>query len=167
MYVFFIVNKLSASCYVFRDLILPALTLGQVRTETKKMAMIRRRRTRIPPKTGQEKITCASTSALLAFASRWLTWCFIFVFSAVEEEGVGAADEPEEAEGEEVEEDEGNEEDEESSEDSSSSEESGAEDEGADDEGPEDEEEAEEGVAALPISKEQQEAEEEDLGKVC
>ena len=89
------------------------------------------------------------------------------MLSAVEEEGVGAADEPEEAEGEEVEEDEGNEEDEESSEDSSSSEESGAEDEGADDEGPEDEEEGVEGVAALPISKEQQEAEEEDLGKVC
>ncbi|XP_020606442.1 pericentriolar material 1 protein-like isoform X2 [Orbicella faveolata] len=84
--------------------------------------------------------------------------------SAVEEEGVGAADEPEEAEGEKVEEDEGDEEDEESSEESSSSEESGAEDEGADDEGPEDEE-GEEGGAALPISKEQQEAEEEDLGK--
>lgn len=86
------------------------------------------------------------------------------MFSAVEEEGVGAADEPEEAEGEEVEEDA---EGEESSEESSSSQESGAEDEGADDEGPEDEEEGEEGVAALPISKEQQEAEEEDLGKVC
>ena len=85
----------------------------------------------------------------------------------MEEEGVGAADEPEEAEGEEVEENEDDEEDEESSEESSSSEESGAEDEGADDEGPEDEEEGEEGVAALPISKEQQEAEEEDLGKVC
>ena len=86
------------------------------------------------------------------------------MFSAVEEEGIGAADEPEEAEGEEVEEDE---EGEESSEESSSSQESGAEDEGADDEGPEDEEEGQEGVAALPISKEQQEAEEEDLGKVC
>lgn len=92
------------------------------------------------------------------------------MFSAVEEEGVGAADEPEGAEGEEVEEDEEDEEDEEgeeSSEESSSSQESGAEDEGADDEGPEDEEEGEERVAALPISKEQQEAEEEDLGKVC
>ena len=88
------------------------------------------------------------------------------MFSAVEEEGVGAADEPEEAEGEEVEEDEEDEEGGESSE-SSSSQESGAEDEGADDEGPEDEEEGEEGVATLPISKEQQEAEEEDLGKVC
>ena len=81
----------------------------------------------------------------------------------MEEEGFGAADEPEEAEGEEVKEDEG---EDESSEESSSSEESGAEDEGADDEGPEDEEEGEEGVAAMPISKEQQEAEEEDLGKV-
>ena len=91
----------------------------------------------------------------------------MLLFSAVEEEGVGAADEREEAEGEE--EEEIDEEDEVSSEESSSSEESGAEDEGADDEGPEDEEEEEEAAAAdaLPISKEQQEAEEEDLGKVC
>ena len=92
--------------------------------------------------------------------------CFMFVFSAVEEEGVGAADEREEAEGEEEEEEE--EEEESSEEESSSSEESGAEDEGADDEGPEDEEdELEEGdTAAIPITKEQQEAEEEELGKV-
>ncbi|XP_022808607.1 pericentriolar material 1 protein-like isoform X2 [Stylophora pistillata] len=80
--------------------------------------------------------------------------------SAVEEEGVSAADEREEAEGEEEEQ-----EDDVSSEESSS-EESGAEDDGADDEGPEDEEEEDEAAAAMPISKEQQEAEEEDLGKV-
>lgn len=79
--------------------------------------------------------------------------------SAVEEEGVSAADERKEAEGEEEEQ-----EDDVSSEESSS-EESGAEDDGADDEGPEDEEEEDEAAAAMPISKEQQEAEEEDLGK--
>ncbi|KAK2563645.1 Pericentriolar material 1 protein [Acropora cervicornis] len=92
--------------------------------------------------------------------------------SAVE----AAANEREEAEGEEEAQDQ--EEDGESSdEDSSSSEESGAEDEGADDEGPEDEEdELDEGdaataaasttaAAATPLSKEQQEAEEEELGK--
>ena len=81
--------------------------------------------------------------------------------SAVEEEGVSATDEREGAEGEEEEQ-----EHDESSEESSS-EESGAEDDGAEDGGPEDEEEEDEAAAALPISKEQQEAEEEDLGKVC
>ena len=81
--------------------------------------------------------------------------------SAVEEEGVSATDEREGAEGEEEEQ-----EHDESSE-GSSSEESGAEDDGAEDGGPEDEEEEDEAAAALPISKEQQEAEEEDLGKVC
>ena len=88
-----------------------------------------------------------------------------FNSSAVEEEGVGTADEREEAEGEEEDE----EEEEGSEEETSSSEESGAEDEGADDEGPEDEEdELDEGdAAAMPITKEQQEAEEEELGKVC
>ena len=71
-----LVNKFNVCCYVFRDLILPALTLGQVRTETKKMAMKRRRRTIIPPKTGQKKkITCSSKCAVLAFASSWLTCC--------------------------------------------------------------------------------------------
>lgn len=79
--------------------------------------------------------------------------------SAVEEEGVSATDEREGAEGEEEEQ-----EHDESSEESSS-EESGAEDDGAEDGGPEDEEEEDEAAAALPISKEQQEAEEEDLGK--
>lgn len=92
-----------------------------------------------------------------------------FSFSGVEE-GDEAANEREEAEGEEEKQDEEEEEEESSDEDSSSSQESGAEDEGADDEGPEDEEdELDEGdaAAAMPLSKEQQEAEEEELGKVC
>lgn len=84
--------------------------------------------------------------------------------SAVEEDRVEAADEREEAEGEEEAEDE----EESSEEESSSSKESGAEDEGADDEGPEDEEDelVEGAAAATPITKEQREAEEEELGKV-
>lgn len=82
----------------------------------------------------------------------------------MEEDGVEAADEREEAEGEEEAEDE----EESSEESSSSSKESGAEDEGADDEGPEDEEDelVEGAAAATPITKEQREAEEEELGKV-
>lgn len=112
-----------------------------------------------------KNVSESPVSMLVYVVSSQLTWCF--VSSAVEEEGVGAADEREEAEGEEEEDDE--EEEEVSSEESSSSEESGAEDEGADDEGPEDEEEEEEeeGAAATAITKEQQEAEEENLGKVC
>jgi len=93
-----------------------------------------------------------------------IDFCLLLALSAVEDEVVGAAGEREEAEGEENEDEE---EEESSTEDSSSSEESGAEDEGADDEGPEDDEEEEEEAATMPITKEQQEAEEEELGKVC